>query len=229
MSADPRPGAVEAQPRWRLRSLAPADAAAAARIHAEGQPGTFLTSLGARFLCALYDLMAAAPECYGYVAEEEGELVGVAVGTVNARVVFRRLIGRWGLRLALPVLGAMVMRPSLVGQVIQTLRYANHVGAQPGEAELFFIGVRADRRGQGIGRALFGALAQAFWDRGLQAMGLTVDDSNETAKRFYQRNGMKPVSCFTLYGRRMCWYSLALEGRGPSASEVVGEFTSARR
>jgi ribosomal protein S18 acetylase RimI-like enzyme len=193
-----------------VRPLSPHDADAAASIHAQGQPGTFLTSLGPTFLRGLYGQMAVSPHCYGYVACEDHDVVGVVVGTVDSGAVFRELIWRRGLALALPVTAALVRHPSLLLKVFQTLLYPSRIDAEPGEAELYFIGVRQDRRGEGIGKALFQALAQESRRRGMSAMGLMADAHNEPAQRLYQRRGMQEVRRFTLYGRPMIWYRLAL-------------------
>jgi len=202
---------------YEIVPLAAAHATAIAAIHAEGQPNTFLTSLGPAFLRALYAEMASSEHCYGYVAMDGGEVVGVVTGTVDSGAVFKDLVWRHGFKLALPVLGALLRRPALVGNVFETLFYPSQAeaaakagGQDEAEAELFFIGTRADRRGEGIGRALFDALVAASRRRGMSSMGLTVDDDNEIAQRFYRRLGMEPVYGLTLYGRPMHWYSLPM-------------------
>jgi len=210
---------------YEIVPLAAAHAAAAAAIHAEGQPNTFLTSLGPAFLRALYAEMAASEHCYGYVAVDGGDVVGVVTGTVDSGAVFKDLIWRHGFKLALPVLGALLRRPALIGNVFETLFYPSQAeGQDEAEAELFFIGARANRRGEGIGRALFDALVAASRRRGMSSMGLTVDDDNAAAQRFYRRLGMEPVYGLTLYGRPMHWYSLPMavsDGEGiPCASEA---------
>ncbi len=199
---------------FEIQPLAPEHAAAAAAIHAEGQPGTFLTGLGPAFLRALYAQMASSANCFGYVACEGGQVIGVVTGTVDAGAVFRELILRRGLGLLWSVAGALLRRPALWPKVLQTAFYPAQRKGEPGEGELFFIGTRADRRGAGVGRALFQALAEEMRRRGMRAMGLTVDDENERAKRFYLRNGMRPVRAFTLYGRRMRWFVLPLREEG---------------
>jgi len=186
-------------------------ARAAAEIHAEGQPGTFLTSLWPTFLRALYAEMAASPRCYGFVALESDEVIGVVVGATDASAIFKELIVRRGVKLALPVLGAMLRHLALLSRVVETLRYPTQQPHEPGEAELFYIGVRSARRGAGVGAALFDALARASRQRGMRAMGLIVDDANETAKRFYLSRGMAAVSAWPMYGRLMNWYRLDLE------------------
>lgn len=202
-----------------LRPLGAGDAETAAKIHAEGQPGTFLTSLGPAFLCGLYRQMAVSPLCFGYVACEDREVVGVVVGTVDSGGVFKELIWQRGLALAAPVARALARHPALLPKVVQTLMYPVKAEAEPGEAELFFVGVRGDRRGRGIGQALLRALTQEARRRGMLAMGLIADASNEAAKRLYERNGMQETRRFALYGRSMIWYRLALEGSAPGAEQ----------
>jgi ribosomal protein S18 acetylase RimI-like enzyme len=193
-----------------IRPLRPEDARQVAEIHAEGQPGTFLTSLGQAFLRALYAEMATSPQCYGFVAVQEGVVVGVVTGTVDASTVFKDLVLRRGYRLVLPVAGSVLRHPSLIPKIAQTFLYPSKIKSQAGEAELFFIGTRVRLRGQGLGQRLFQALADESRRRGMTTMGLTVDDSNETAKRFYQHRGMHPDYTFALYNRRMHWYVLPL-------------------
>lgn len=206
---------------WVTRPLRAEDAFSAARIHEEGQPDTFLTNLGRPFLCALYRLMATAPQCEGYIAEQDGEVVGVIVGTADTRALFRQLIWHSGRQLLPSVLRAILRHPSLLAKVLQTVRYSEHVGAGPGEAEVLFIGVAREWRRQGIGHSLLWTLADAYKTQGIRALGLTVDESNETAKRFYRRNGMRPIHAFRMYGRAMAWYRLpldALANQGGKAS-----------
>ena len=191
-------------------------ALAAAEIHAQGQPHTFLTGLGTAFLTTLYAEMAASPHCFGFVAREPetaaggGSIVGFTIGTLDATAVFKDLIWRRGFRLALPVSASLLRRPGLIPNVVETLLYPSRLESEPGEAELFFIGTRADRRGEGIGTALFSALVNCCKQRGMTAMGLTVDDSSDVAKRFYRAQGMHDTRSFTLYGRQMHWYRMDL-------------------
>jgi len=211
-----------------LRPFRAQDAQAAASIHAEGQPGTFLTSLGLTFLRGLYGQMAISPLCYGYVACDDGEVVGIVVGTVDSGAVFKELIWRRGLGLALPVAWAIVRRPSLLPKVFQTLLYPSKVEAEPGEAELYFIGVRRDWRGKGIGQVLLQALAQESRRRGMLSMGLIADAENEPARRLYGHSGMREIRRFTLYGRPMIWYRLALQAEstlqnGPALAAELAE------
>lgn len=205
---------------YRILPFAPEHAMAVAALHAEGQPETFLTRLGPAFLRALYAQMAASPHALGYVALDGEEVVGVVTGTTDSSAVFRDLMLRRGWSLVGPVAKALLRRPSLIAQVVQTWFYPAKMPAEPGEAELFFIGTRAARRGEGIGSALFAALVEALRQRGVKAMGLLVDEGNTVAKDFYRRRGMRAVRSFTLYGRPMAWYRLALRESGDEHSDA---------
>jgi len=196
---------------FTIHSLAPEHAEQAAAIHVVGQKDTFLTGLGPAFLRALYAEMAMSSRCYGFVALDGDRVIGVVTGTVDSSAVFKELIYRRGLMLAWPVLVSMLRRPRLVAQVFETLTYPGRHELAAGEAELFFIGVRPDRRREGVGAALFGALASESVRRGMRAMGLTVDASNDVARRFYRDRGMVSAGSFALYGRPMYWYRLSLE------------------
>jgi ribosomal protein S18 acetylase RimI-like enzyme len=201
---------------WRIEPFQSEHASAAAEIHAEGQPGTFLTRLGPRFLRALYAQMANSSHCVGFVAlEEVGERVaGVVMGTVDSGRLFKEVIRARGLALAPSVCLALVRDPFLLRHVLETLTRPNPEDAQPGEAELLFIGVRPGARGQGLGKALFQRLTEELGRRKVESMGLVVDDANATAQAFYRGQGMHPMHSLTMYGRLMHWYRLSLASQG---------------
>ena len=197
-------------------------AAVAAELHAAGQPGTFLTSLGPAFLRALYEQMAASPLCFGYVAVDGDEMVGVVTGAVDSGAIFRELALKRGHKLVLPVLGSIVRRPSQLVRIVQTMFYPAQVKPEPGETEMLFLSSRADYRGQGIGRALYWAFVEGSRERGYSAVGLSVDVANEHAVRFHERQGMHLVREFPMYGRTFRWYVLPVtpEGRGHETAQT---------
>lgn len=196
---------------YTIRPLAPEDATIAADLHIEGQPGTFLTSLGRRFLEALYAQMAVSSYCFGYVAVDGDEVIGVVTGTTDSGAVFKELVLRRGYKLALPVLGSLLRHPSLIPKVVQTMLYPSQTHIEPGEAEMLYLATRSERRGEGIGRALWWAFADGLRERGYKRMGLCVDVANAHAVRFHERQGMDLIRTFTMYGREFRWYVLPLE------------------
>jgi ribosomal protein S18 acetylase RimI-like enzyme len=179
-------------------------------LHIEGQPGTFLTTMGRAFLRALYAQMAISPLCFGYVAVEGDTVIGVVTGTVDSGAVFKELVLKKGYKLVLPVLGAILRHPSLLPKIVQTLFYPSQTKPEPGECEMLYLASRADRRGQGIGHALYWAFIEGARQKGYTSVALCVDVGNPTAVRFHERQGMRLAREFSMYGRPFRWYVLPL-------------------
>lgn len=215
---------------YTIRPLATQDAPAAARLHAEGQPGTFLTNLGPAFLTAFYAEMAANPHSYGFVAEDCGEVIAAGTGTLDTGALFRDLILRRGFRLILPVATAILRHPSLIPMLFETVLYPLRAGrapegehAEPDEPEMLDLNVKTGRRHEGMGKAIWWRMVEENRKRGFKSVGLTVEESNHYAVRFHELQGARLKHVFMMYGRRMCYYVLPLtdeEARPPSADSA---------
>jgi ribosomal protein S18 acetylase RimI-like enzyme len=62
---------------------------------------------------------------------------------------------------------------------------------EPGVAHVYAMWVAPDARGAGVGRALVDAVADWARDRGCDRLVLSVTESNQTARRFYQACGFE--------------------------------------
>lgn len=191
--------------------LTPDHAATAAALHAAGQPGTFLTSLGPAFLRALYRAIPASPHGFGFAAlDAGGTMVGVVAAATETGALYKDLLLRQAWRLAPPVALQLLRRPTLLPNIVRSLLYP---GAEPhpGAGELLFIGVRPERRSHGIGADLTTALLDGCRARGIGVLTVLVDAANEGANRFYQRHGFQHDATRTLFGRPMHFYHLRLD------------------
>ncbi len=189
----------------------------AAEIHIEGQPGTFLTSLGQEFLTVLYAQMCASPWGFGCVALSDGQVVGLVAAAVNTSALFKEIIWRRWYRLVWPLTKQLWRHPSLLTNTLQTLSYP---GQEAAGAELLFIGVRARLRGQGLGRRLVEALGAECRARSISNLEVTVDVANQGANRFYRRHGFQYQRTFELYGRQMNSYKLELANHLTSPAPI---------
>ena len=63
--------------------------------------------------------------------------------------------------------------------------------AEPGVAHVYAMWVVPDSRGAGVGRALVDAVADWARDRGCDRLVLSVTESNQTARRFYEACGFE--------------------------------------
>ena len=199
-----------------LTRLTPEHARDAARLHIQGQPGTFLTSLGPDVLTVLYRALPQAKVGFGFAAVDQADgsdAVGSVRGFVSATTSTGGLFLDLGLRrlreFAPPLLACFVRHPSLAVRSLQTLAYPLLVREEKGlppAAELLSIMVEPADRGRGIGALLLQVLLQECRNRHIKLLDVTVDASNPGARRFYERHGFTLMRQFTLYGRAMCLY-----------------------
>jgi len=63
----------------------------------------------------------------------------------------------------------------------------------PGLAHLNTVAVNPERWGMGIGRALVALIVEHARQVGYDELQLYVDENNERARRFYERDGWKPT------------------------------------
>ena len=217
----------------KIVQLSRAFAAEVAQLHMAGQPGTFLTSLGADVLTVLYRVLPQSPVGFGYVAlsnESGAESNGpkskiqnpkskIALGFVSATTSVGRLFAEMGTRriaqILPPLLARFARQPALILRSVQTLLYpflghGNQGNGTGTRAELLSIMVDPAARSQGIGAQLLQALLSECTKRQIQWLDVTVDANDAGARRFYERHGFSLAHQFTLYGREMCGYKLAI-------------------
>lgn len=202
-----------------IRKLRREEAPVAADLHIEGQPGTVLTTLGKEFLTALYAELSDSQHGLALVAVQEGQVVGIIAGATDTHALFKELIWKRGLRLAIPVARRLLRKPALLYRVLQTFTYPNKLRANPGDAEFLFMGVRSDMRRQGIASRMLEALIAALKERGATGLLSTVDVTNPRANPFHVKWGFQVIAQFDLYGRKMNLYYLPLKDKAPAGGE----------
>ena len=199
--------------------LQPTHARAAARLHIAGQPGTFLTSLGPQVLTVFYESLPRAAVGLGFAAVDNTQMLGFVSATTSVGRLFVELgTRRAGLFLP-PLLACFARQPSLMLRSLETLFYpmvaarqSHRQGHSDGPtAELLSIMVEPHARSHGVGAHLMAALTAECTRRQIELLDVTVDKANAGARRFYTRHGFSLMHDFTLYGRAMYQYQLALK------------------
>jgi len=210
----------------KIVTLSSAFAAEAALLHMAGQPDTFLTRLGPDVLTVLYRALPQSPVGFGYVAigddsiaESDSPKSKIALGFVSATTSVGRLFAEMGTRrigeFLPPLLARFAHQPALILRSVQTVLYpflghSNQANATGARAELLSIMVDPAARSQGVGTQLMQALLTECTKRQIDWLDVTVDANNAGARRFYERHGFALAHKFSLYGREMCSYSVAV-------------------
>ncbi len=183
-----------------IRPATGADAAAMARLHADGMPEAFLPTLGPRFLSRLYRALAADPDAVALVAEGVDGVVGFAAGVPSVGGFYRRFARGQGPAAALAAAPRLV-RPSVARRLLETVRYpaaGNGNGPLP-DAELLSIAVAPGWRAGGTGRALADGVLDGLAGRGVDDIKVVVGAANQGANRFYAKVGFRDAGQLTVH------------------------------
>jgi ribosomal protein S18 acetylase RimI-like enzyme len=202
-----------------ITPLAAVHARQAARLHIQGQPGTFLTNLGEDVLTVIYRALPQSSGGFGFAALHlpglppsaagDPAMVGYISATTGVGSLFVAMATQRLGELLPPLLRRYYQEPVLALRSVQTALYPFLVheegGAEPA-AELLSIMVEPSLRSYGIGALLMAAFLHECRSRSLAAVTVTVDAANNGAQRFYRRHGFSPWRTITLYGRPMAVY-----------------------
>ncbi len=205
-----------------ITPLTPIYARQAARLHIQGQPGTFLTSLGEDVLTVVYRALPQSRRGFGVAAVQltddsaadgdDSPLAGYISATTGIGGLFVAIASQRLGELLPPLLTRYAQAPSLVVRSMQTAIYPflAHEDAPAPAAELLSIMVEPALRSYGIGALLMTAFLEECRGRSLHAVTVTVDAANGGAQRFYRRQGFSDWRSIVLYGRPMYVFRRAL-------------------
>lgn len=204
-----------------IRPMEARDTHKAAMIHIEGQPHTFLSSLGPEFVSILFTNLVRSPHGFGFVAVDEDDVIGFAVGATSTKAMFRDVLRRAWFPLAWASLRYALVHPSAFRLLFETLRYPSAMDEAPGEAESLSRGVRADRQGEGAGSLLWKAITNEARQRGAHSLVMIVDEVH-AVNNWHRARNHELVRTFRMYGRTMNVYRVPLQDR-LSEARMQGE------
>lgn len=191
-----------------IKRLTSKDCLAITKIHMSSLAGDFLPSLGFNFLKTFYDGVIGKGGVYGFGVFENGKVLGFVVGTTDSSKFFAQALKAHFLKLSLLLTVRLIKNPTLIKNVLETLRYSKK--AVGPKAELVVIAVDEDYQGRGIGKLLVEALESAFRKERIRRYKLTVH-ADKKAVGFYEHLGYSRISTFSLYGKM--WFVYEKETR----------------
>ena len=188
-----------------VRVLAERDTVRTAVLHAQELPGGFFPSLGTSFLRVYHRSFIDSPHAVAFAAERGGQVEGFLLGVLNPAQHGAYVLRRWGTRLAVAAVLALLTRPRVLGLFLRTrvVRYARglwrrrRAAAGPSNgigqtartwSVLSHVAVDPSCRGTGAGAALVERLHQyVVVTAGAGVVLLTEGDGPGPA--FYRRLG----------------------------------------
>jgi GNAT superfamily N-acetyltransferase len=196
----------------RLRA---GDVRAAAELHHAAFPNFFLSKLGTPFLVQFYCGFLDDSTAITVVARDhDGRVRGVAVGTVEPAVFFRRLLHKRWAGFVLASGRAAFRDPSKLPRLLRAAQYRGGETNGSGGALLSSICVDPANQGVGIGKLLMDTWVQEVATRKVGTAFLTTDAvGNAPVNQFYRTHGWRLSDSFTTReGRPMNRYELSVDG-----------------
>jgi len=160
-----------------------------AALHVRGINNGFISSLGMRFVCCLYEAVLDSPTSFGFVAVEDGTIGGFSVATTNLNELYKSVIVRnsWHF---IPLLAVRLLSIRRLKNIFETLFYPSRARQfDVPQAELLAIAVAQKQRRKGIGTALMRRSLAECSARGIDKVKILVGAANESANAFYLKCG----------------------------------------
>ena len=184
----------------KIVKLSPEHAHEVARLHISGIHTGFISSLGIDFVTFLYEAIAESESGFGFVAQRNGEVVGFVAFTTNVNVLYKSVIRRNGLKLAL-VLARKMFSPATIKKVSETLIYPSRVKKMNLPlAELLSIAVAPQARAKGLATELTQVGFAECVDRRIRKIKVLVGADNSPANKLYLRCGFSLVTQIDSHG-----------------------------
>ena len=171
----------------KIAKLLPEHAHEVAKLHISGIHTGFISSLGIDFVTFLYEAIAESGSGFGFVAQRNAKVVGFVAFTTNVNVLYRSIIRRNGLKLALVLIRKM-FSPTVIKKVSETLIYPSRVKKMNlPSAELLSIAVAPQARVKGLATKLTQVGFAECVNRRIGKIKVLVGADNTAANKLYLR------------------------------------------
>ena len=187
------------------------DAAVAADIHVDGQPGTVLTLLGRPFLIELYRAVCRSQWSEAIGVYDNGQLIAQTAMAVSSTRFFSEFKRRYLWRVSAPVMMALAKNPKIVSYVVKGWSYADQTRSPDREGDVIFLGVKRPYLRQGLGPEIVHYMFGWADSIGLKTANFMVEKRNRPMRwMISQLNDLYVAHEFEAYGRPMLFYKVPI-------------------
>ena len=180
--------------------LSPEHAQGAAALHIEGIHMGFISSLGIDFVSALYRAIAESPESFGYVALNEGNVVGFATFTTNLKGLYKSIMKKNMFRFGFLLFGKMFSW-KMIRKIFETLFYPSRIKKyQFPEAEFLSMAVSPAARGHGLATRFVKTGFQECQRRGIKELKILAATTIGPVNKMYEKFGFKVAAQIENHG-----------------------------
>ena len=171
-----------------------------ALLHIQGISTGFISSLGHKFVTALYESIAESPYGFGFVEEDEGKVLAFVAFTTNLGGLYKSILKKNVIRFSW-LLFYRLFSWKKIKRIFETLFYPARVEKRElPKSELLSIAVSHDQRGKGLAATLIMRGLRECSLKEIPQVKVLVADFNEPANRLYQKTGFVLVSQVESHG-----------------------------
>jgi len=171
--------------------LARQHARAVAKLHVDGIPTGFISSLGIGFVTALYGALATSRSSFGFVALVDGRVVGYNAVTSNVRDLYRAIMWQSGLKFSL-ILARNLFVPRTLKRILETLLYPQRTQhLQLPKAEILAGAVAPEARRYGVAIPLLTLALDECRRRGIKEVKIAAAESLQHINKIYHLMGLE--------------------------------------
>ncbi|MHC5073614.1 MAG: GNAT family N-acetyltransferase [Planctomycetota bacterium] len=161
-----------------------------AQLHIDGISTGFISSLGMKFVTALYEAIIKNGTCYGFVTDDD-KVVGFVAFTTSLGHFYKAIILKKGFRFAF-LLARKMLSLKRIKRIFETLFYPSRIkDMNLPEAELISIAIAPQARRMGLATRLVENGFAAYQREGIEKVKVLVCAENEAANRLYQKCGFE--------------------------------------
>ena len=162
-----------------------------ADLHIQGISTGFISSLGHDFVAALYKAVAEDENSFGFVASENGEVLGFVAFTTNLSKLYKYVALKKGLRFVF-ILARRMTSWKVLEKIWSNIFYPGKMKSlNLPDAELLSIVIAPQGRGKGLAIQLVERGFEECVKRGIDKVKVLVAAENEPANKLYLKCGFK--------------------------------------
>jgi ribosomal protein S18 acetylase RimI-like enzyme len=212
---------VESVPRFRgiIREAVRGDISALVAIHRESLGGDFLVRLGPSFLKRVFfPALFDSPRSTLYLAEEDGQPLGLLVGRVGLGGVLGEALRYHPVWFFVTVVGAYIRSPWLLYETVGIVAQLWWRRSQPADdqGDMFLIAVSEAARRRGVASSLIRHVMSAFREAGIHSYRILAHAENAGSAATFESVGFRERTLSRFAGR--LWRELALDQRFPAGA-----------
>ncbi len=174
-----------------IMEMLPEHATEVADLHIRGIPTGFISSLGPKFVTALYVAIAKSEHSLGFVAKKDNKVIGFASFTTDLGKLYKSVIFSHGLKFVILVAWKMLSFKA-IRKILETLFYPKRIEKTGWpRAEFLSMVIAEQGRGKGLATRLMYSGFKKLHERGIDKLKILAAVDIVAINKLYEKEGFE--------------------------------------